>query len=157
MRARINKWSHLANAGAKCGTGPNREKRNFLRYFTIMSLRGCLNHPKGLENASAPSILRVEEGLELRPSKYVADLKLLEWWPRRRRCVRVGGGLLNKRFYGEASPEVWPFTLLYTILDRKGTSIVYLFLTLRWYPFHTLVYNAASPSTAVNAPSLKYE
>ena len=69
----------------------------------------------------------------------------------------MGGGLLNKRFNGEASPEVRPFTLLYTILDRKGTSIVYLLLTLRWYPFYTLVYNAASPSTAVNAPSLKYE
>ena len=69
----------------------------------------------------------------------------------------MGSGLLNKRFYGEASPEVRPFTLLYTILDRKGTTIVYLLLTLRWYPFHTLVYNAASPSTVVNAPSLKYE
>ena len=103
MRARINKWSHLANAGAKCGTGLNREKRNFLRYFAIMSLHECLNDPKRLENTSATSILRVEEGLDWtlesmssRPSNNFVDFT---WVMAPQEEVGAGGGGLLKKIF----------------------------------------------------------
>ena len=49
-----------------------------------------------------------------------------------------GGGVLNKFYTGRLRPRVRPFTLLYTILDRKGTSFVHLLLT-NGTPFTYLV------------------
>ena len=37
--------------------------------------------------------------------------------------------VLNKCFYGEASPRGPTLTLLYTIFHKKGTPFVYLLLT----------------------------
>ena len=49
-----------------------------------------------------------------------------------------GGGVLNKFYTGRLRPRVCPLTLLYTILDRKGTSFVHLLLT-NGTPFTYLV------------------
>ena len=49
-----------------------------------------------------------------------------------------GGGVLNKFYTGRLRPRVRPLTLLYTILDRKGTSFVHLLLT-NGTPFTYLV------------------
>ena len=40
-----------------------------------------------------------------------------------------GGGYSTKFYTGRLRPEVQPLTLLYTIFDRKGLSLVYLLLT----------------------------
>ena len=45
-------------------------------------------------------------------------------------------GVLNKVLYREAPPGGQPFTLLYTIFDRKGTPS-YTFCW-QWYSFHVL-------------------
>ena len=119
MRARINKWSHLANAGAKCGTGRNREKRNFLRYFTIMSLHECLNDTKRLENTSATSILRVEEGLESRPSKYVVDFTWV-MTPQEEVCWGGGGVVyLTKGFAERPCPSSDPLPFYKPFLTER--------------------------------------
>ena len=39
------------------------------------------------------------------------------------------GGVLNKVFYGRLCPKVQPLTVLYTILDEKGTPFIHLLLT----------------------------
>ena len=44
--------------------------------------------------------------------------------------TRGGGGGYSTKFYtGRLRPKVQPLTLLYTIFDRKGLSLVYLLLT----------------------------
>ena len=48
------------------------------------------------------------------------------------------GGFSTKFCTGRVRPEVQPLTLLYTILDRKGTLFVYLLLT-NGTPFTHLV------------------
>ena len=48
------------------------------------------------------------------------------------------GWVLNRVYTGRLRPEVQPLTLLYTILDRKGTLFVYLPLT-NGTPFKYLV------------------
>ena len=49
----------------------------------------------------------------------------------------------TKFYTGEVCPIVQPLTLLYTILDRKGTPFVYFLLT-NGTPFTYLVYNTTS-------------
>ena len=39
------------------------------------------------------------------------------------------GGGINNFIWGRLRPEVQPLTLLYTIVDRKGSPSVYLLLT----------------------------
>ena len=59
----------------------------------------------------------------------------LEWLTiyahfRDQRVKTPGGGGYSTKFYtGRLRPEVQPLTLLYTIFDRKGLSLVYLLLT----------------------------
>jgi len=65
-----------------------------------------------------------------------------------------GGGVLNKTLYEEARPRVQHLTLMYTILDRKGSPFVNPLVT-NSTPFTSK--NAASLLTAVNTLSLQYE
>ena len=46
----------------------------------------------------------------------------------RARLGRGGGGQQTKLYTGKLLPGVQPFTLFYTIFDRKGTPFVYLLL-----------------------------
>ena len=67
-----------------------------------------------------------------------------------------GGGYSTKFYKGEALPP--PFTLLYTIFDRKDTPFLYVLLAtlaleMHITPFTYLGCNLASLLTAVNALS----
>ena len=48
---------------------------------------------------------------------------------RDQRVKNPGRGYSTKFYTGRLRPKVQPLTLLYTIFDRKGLSLVYLLLT----------------------------